>query len=168
MGKSFRGQWQSPECSRAELWLPRKLPLFAHLLPLQAIQCDLGTPQEHSELCSTLQLCVSMLDEGCQKGKRAEGCNPTAEVFPEVTVKVTVGDSALYPALSDKTLLSLQVKRWFLTASLSDSHIWVWQSSCFLSGFYFIASNKNSSSFSHGCIGFAELIVVKSCFCPQS
>lgn len=27
MGKSFRGQWQSPECSRAELWLPRKLPL---------------------------------------------------------------------------------------------------------------------------------------------
>lgn len=90
---------------------PGSCPFLAHLLPLQVIQCDLGTPQEHSELCSTLQLCVSVLDEGWQKGKRAEGCNPTAEVFPEVTVKVTVGDSALYPALSDKTLLSLQVKR---------------------------------------------------------
>lgn len=49
-------------------------------------------------------------NEGWQKGERAERCDPPAELFPEVTVKMTAGGSALVlrPSLSDKTLLSSQ------------------------------------------------------------
>lgn len=45
--------------------------------------------------------------------EREEGCYCTAELFPEVTVKTAAGGSELVlsQSLSDKTSLSLQVKR---------------------------------------------------------
>lgn len=121
MGRSVsQGEQQSPDCSRAELQLLRKLHLFFDISYLSGyssmILAYLRNTWSSAALCSLLlQLCVWVADEGWQKGKRAERCNPPAELFPEVTVKMTAGDSPLVlcPSLSDETLLSSHIRRWF-------------------------------------------------------
>lgn len=73
-----------------------------------------GIPRalQHSAACSCSCACEWRVRAG-RKGRGQRVVTLQQKCFPEVTVKMTPGDSALCPSLSDKTLLSLQVKRWF-------------------------------------------------------
>lgn len=96
------------------------IPFLPYLSPLWSFPYDFDIPQWYLELCSTLWLVppVARASGVLRLAERQEGrglLSYSRIISRSDSVTTTAGGSALVlsQSLADKTLLSLQVKRWF-------------------------------------------------------